>query len=390
MFTRKERSGFRVSAKIENGRSPCQRLAADELRSSLCSRERGCLEMERLSTLCYIEQDGKYLMLHRTVKENDVNKDKWIGVGGHFEYGESPEECLLREVKEETGYRLTSWRYRGIVTFVYGEDTVEYMSLYTADGFEGDPVECDEGELEWVDKKDIAALELWEGDKIFFRLLDMGREFFSLKLVYDRQDVLQYAALDGVPMELFDEIREDGSRTGVVKERGVVHEDGTLHATVHIWIVRPNDRSGYDLLLQKRSDCKDSNPGCWDISSAGHIEAGHGRLESALRELKEELGIDACQEQLREAGTRRCGFESEFYGRLFRDNELSTIYIYEEPVEIGNMTLQESEVSEVEWMDFGECRKKVSENTFEHCIYEDELDIVGKALGILRQENADM
>ena len=90
--------------------------------------------MERLSTLCYIEQDGKYLMLHRTVKENDVNKDKWIGVGGHFEYGESPEECLLREVKEETGYTLTSWKYRGIVTFVYGEDTVEYMSLYTADG----------------------------------------------------------------------------------------------------------------------------------------------------------------------------------------------------------------------------------------------------------------
>ena len=134
--------------------------------------------MERLSTLCYIEQDGKYLMLHRTVKENDVNKDKWIGVGGHFEYGESPEECLLREVKEETGYTLTSWKYRGIVTFVYGEDTVEYMSLYTADGFTGEPVECDEGELEWVDKKDIPALELWEGDKIFFRLLDMGREFF--------------------------------------------------------------------------------------------------------------------------------------------------------------------------------------------------------------------
>ena len=152
--------------------------------------------MERLSTLCYIEQDGKYLMLHRTVKENDVNKDKWIGVGGHFEYGESPEECLLREVKEETGYRLTSWRYRGVVTFVYGEDTVEYMSLYTADGFEGDPVECDEGELEWVDKKDIAALELWEGDKIFFRLLDMGREFFSLKLVY-RGEALVCAELDG-------------------------------------------------------------------------------------------------------------------------------------------------------------------------------------------------
>ena len=93
--------------------------------------------MNRQSTLCYIEKDGKYLMLHRVVKKNDVNKDKWIGVGGHFEYAESPEECLLREVKEETGYTLTSWKYRGIVTFVYGEDVVEYMSLYTADGFTG-------------------------------------------------------------------------------------------------------------------------------------------------------------------------------------------------------------------------------------------------------------
>lgn len=338
--------------------------------------------MERLSTLCYIEQDGKYLMLHRTVKKNDVNKDKWIGVGGHFEHGESPEECLLREVKEETGYTLTSWRYRGIVTFVYGEDTVEYMSLYTADGFTGNPIECDEGELEWVDKKDIPALELWEGDKIFFRLLDMGREFFSLKLVYDRQDVLRYAALDGAPMELFDEIREDGSRTGVVKERGVVHEDGSLHPTVHTWIVRSNDKSGYDLLLQKRSECKDSNPGCWDISSAGHVEAGHGYLESAIRELKEELGIDALPEQLREVGTRRCGFESEFYGRPFRDNELSMIYIYEEPVNTAELTLQESEVSETAWMDYKECRRKVAGHLFQNCIYEDELDMVGRALKI--------
>lgn len=338
--------------------------------------------MERLSTLCYIEQDGKYLMLHRTVKKNDVNKDKWIGVGGHFEHGESPEECLLREVKEETGYTLTSWKYRGIVTFVYGEDTVEYMSLYTADRFTGEPIECDEGELEWVDKKNIPALELWEGDKIFFRLLDMEREFFSLKLVYNRSDVLQYAALDGEPLELFDEIREDGSRTGVVKERGVVHEDGSLHPTVHTWIVRPNDKSGYDLLLQKRSECKDSNPGCWDISSAGHVEAGHGYLESAIREMKEELGIDALPEQLREVGTRRCGFESEFYGRPFRDNELSMIYIYEEPVNTAELTLQESEVSETAWMDYKECRRKVAGHLFQNCIYEDELDMVGRALKI--------
>ena len=131
--------------------------------------------MEKLSTLCYIERDGQYLMLHRTVKENDVNRDKWIGVGGHFEHGESPEECLLREVREETGYTLTSWKYRGIVTFVYGEDVVEYMSLYTADGFTGNPIACDEGELEWVDKDRIFSLELWEGDKIFFLLSDNGK-----------------------------------------------------------------------------------------------------------------------------------------------------------------------------------------------------------------------
>lgn len=96
--------------------------------------------MEKMSTLCYIEQDGKYLMLHRTVKKNDVNKDKWIGVGGHFEADESPEECLLREVREETGYTLTSYRFRGLVTFVSGTGVTEYMSLFTADGFTGEPI----------------------------------------------------------------------------------------------------------------------------------------------------------------------------------------------------------------------------------------------------------
>lgn len=339
--------------------------------------------MERLSTLCYIEKDGKYLMLHRTVKKNDVNKDKWIGVGGHFEKGESPEECLLREVKEETGYTLTSWKYRGIVTFVYAEDTIEYMSLYTADGFCGEPAECDEGELEWVQKEKIPSLELWEGDKIFFRLLDEGREFFSLKLVYDRKDVLQYAALDGVPMELFDEIREDGRPTGVVKERGVVHLDGSLHPTVHIWIVRPGRSGGYDVLLQKRSDNKDSNPGCYDISSAGHVEAGHGAMESALRELGEELGIQAAPEQLHEIGKRRCGFEGEFYGRPFHDNELSTVYIYREPVETDRLILQKSEVSEVQWIDYEQCRQGLINHAFPNCIYMEEFEMLGKALGIL-------
>ncbi|MGI6011316.1 MAG: NUDIX hydrolase [Ruminococcus sp.] len=153
--------------------------------------------MTRWSTLCYMERDEKYLMLHRTVKKNDVNKDKWIGVGGHFEQDESPEECLLREVREETGYFLTSWQFRGLVTFVSGDGVTEYMCLFTADGFEGDPIPCDEGELQWVDKDRIEELNIWEGDKIFLRLLREDREFFSLKLVYDGGGCLVSANLNG-------------------------------------------------------------------------------------------------------------------------------------------------------------------------------------------------
>lgn len=147
-------------------------------------------------------------MLHRVSKENDVNRDKWIGVGGHFEKNESPEECLLREVYEETGLLLTSWRYRGIVTFIFENDPAEYMSLYTAEGFEGSVTnpdgamrECDEGVLAWVKKSDIDKLNLWEGDRIFFRLLSQEAPFFSLKLVY-QGDTLTEAALDGKKIEL--------------------------------------------------------------------------------------------------------------------------------------------------------------------------------------------
>ncbi len=158
--------------------------------------------MVRLSTLCYIEKDNKYLMLHRTVKKNDVNRDKWIGVGGHFEKDESPEECLLREVREETGYTLTSYQYRGIVTFISGDGVTEYMSLFTADGFTGQATACDEGELLWVDKKDVKRLNVWEGDRIFFRLLEETEKFFSLKLVYDGAGALVSAALDGKSLKL--------------------------------------------------------------------------------------------------------------------------------------------------------------------------------------------
>ena len=130
-----------------------------------------------------------------------MNHDKWIGVGGKFEYGESPEECLLREVKEETGYTLTSWKYRGIITFIYGEDTVEYMSLYTADGFTGEPVECNEGDLIWVDKEKVLQLNIWEGDRIFLRLLNEKSDFFSLKLVYNKEGALIQTVLDGKALD---------------------------------------------------------------------------------------------------------------------------------------------------------------------------------------------
>ena len=136
------------------------------------------------TTLCYIEKENKYLMLHRTSKKKDGNKDKWIGVGGHFEKGESPEDCLLREVKEETGLELTSYQFRGIVTFISDEWPDEYMCLYTADRYTGDIRNCDEGELVWVEKEKIMDLNIWEGDKIFLKLLMENQPFFSLKLEY--------------------------------------------------------------------------------------------------------------------------------------------------------------------------------------------------------------
>lgn len=144
------------------------------------------------TTLCYIEKDDAYLMLHRVKKVNDENHDKWIGVGGKFEAGESPEDCLLREVKEETGLTLTDYRYRGLVTFVSDEWGTEYMHLFTAIGFEGEMKICDEGELVWVPKSEIENLNIWEGDKIFFRLLVKSDKFFSLKLTY-KGDTLEGA-----------------------------------------------------------------------------------------------------------------------------------------------------------------------------------------------------
>ena len=150
----------------------------------------------QMTTLGYIETRESYLMLHRVKKEQDVNEGKWIGIGGKFEYGESPEECMIREAKEETGLAVTSMKFRGILTFICDKQDPEYICLYTIDGFSGQLKECDEGELLWVPKDEIFGLNLWEGDRIFFDLLQKDVPFFSLKLCYEG-DLLLEAVLNG-------------------------------------------------------------------------------------------------------------------------------------------------------------------------------------------------
>lgn len=150
----------------------------------------------QMTTLGYIETRESYLMLHRVKKEQDVNEGKWIGIGGKFEYGESPEECMIREAKEETGLAVTSMKFRGILTFICDKQDPEYICLYTIGGFSGQLKECDEGELLWVPKDEIFGLNLWEGDRIFFDLLQKDVPFFSLKLCYEGDQLLE-AVLNG-------------------------------------------------------------------------------------------------------------------------------------------------------------------------------------------------
>lgn len=151
----------------------------------------------KMTTLCYIEKEGKYLMLHRVKKHHDINAGKWIGVGGHVENGETPEECLLREVKEETGLTLTAYRLRGLVTFLSDVCEPELMCVFTADAFDGELIECDEGELAWVEKSDVLGLPTWEGDRVFLeRLLSGDERFFSIKLRYEGNRLVEKKITD--------------------------------------------------------------------------------------------------------------------------------------------------------------------------------------------------
>ncbi|MDO4298358.1 MAG: NUDIX domain-containing protein [Lachnospiraceae bacterium] len=374
-----------------------------------------------MTTLCYIEQGDRYLMMHRIRKEHDVNHDKWIGIGGHFEEGESPEECLIREVREETGLSLASYRFRGLVTFVSDCWDTEYMCLYTAEvkrrtagkmlvkdmhtaqdvvwnekhgseeenphGIAEDETpnienlpDCREGVLEWVPKAEVTKLNLWEGDKIFLKLLAENAPFFSLKLRYEG-DVLREASLDGQDLELLDVCDSQGNLTGRVSARCVAHAAGVPHRTVHIWVVRRLPDGKWQVLLQRRSERKSSFPGCLDVSSAGHVSAGDTYGESARRELQEELGIRAEPEKLEYAGIFDSGdILAKFDGETFHDREISAVYIYRQEIDADALQLQPEEVDSVLWMDYEECLAKILSGDSGFCVNIRGIRLVGEYL----------
>ena len=176
-------------------------------------------------------------------------------------------------------------------------------------------------------------------------------------------------------MELIDIRDEEGRPTGRIKDREEIHRDGDLHATSHVWIV-DNQKDSCRILLQKRSMDKDAYPGCYDISSAGHIPAGEDYLSSALREMKEELGVEAMAGDLTLIGQVRYHFIREFHGKIFNNYEISQVFIYQKPVEIANLTLQEEEVEEVRWMDLDECMERVRAGDDRFCVMTEELEMI--------------
>ena len=249
------------------------------------------------------------------------------------------------------------------------------MFLYTASGFEGQPVPCSEGVLEWVPKSKIDGLNLWEGDRLFFKLINEDAPFFSLKLHY-WGNRLSEAVLDGVPMELLDVLEDDGEQSGRVRERSMVHMRGDFHRTSHVWVARTREDGGHDLLLQKRSSGKDSFAGCYDISSAGHVPAGAEYLESALRELEEELGIRAEEDDLEFLGYHESRYEGQFGGKPFLNHEKSGVYLYQKPVEESELVLQASEVESVKWMDIHEAFRAAKKEEPGFCLFEDEIGML--------------
>ena len=329
------------------------------------------------TTLCYIQMDGRFLVLHRTKKKNDENADMYIGLGGHFEKDETPEECMLREVYEEAGIRLEDYAYRGIVYFHSDVYEDEEMHLFSASSPLCVLPECDEGELCLLTREELLASKMWAGDRIFLSLLFDGADFFKLSLRYEG-DKLVFALLNGSPAELFELLDEQGSRTGRFKERSLVHRDGDFHETAHIWIYK-KESGGVELLLQKRAQNKDSYPGCYDISSAGHLARGEGSLEAARRELYEELGIRAKESELRFIGYFDHLQSAFFNGKPFLDNEHSALYLYNgSALNAGALALQKDEVESVRWFEAAYIDAHIDEANF--CIIREEWNLVIDAI----------
>ena len=329
-------------------------------------------------TLCYIENGSRYLMLLRNKKDADINRGKWIGVGGKLEPGETPEQCALREIKEETGLTVRDLSLRGVVTFLSDVWDGEVMYLYTARDFEGHLSECSEGELHWIDKQEIFDLPLWDGDRIFLKKLLTDAPYFEMTLQY-KGDRLQTCVTDGQEIELIDVYNEDGSPAGYVADRDFVHWRGLWHVTAHIWIVRYDHAGKPQLLLQLRSAAKRLYPGYYDISSAGHISAGESMTIGALRELEEELGIPASPDALELVGIRQCFYDDDI-GEGYHDKEYCHVFLYRGEIGEDSLRLQLSEVDGVMWMDFDDLMDGVRHNTIKHCIELPELEMIAPSL----------
>ena len=326
------------------------------------------------ATLCYIEQDGKYLMLLRNKKTDDPNEGKWIGVGGKVEPGETVEECARREILEETGLtvgELTPW---GDVYFHSDVWEDEVMHLFLAGGTDGELSGCDEGELHWIDKDKVFYLRLWDGDRVFLKYLILGVKFDRMDLEY-RGDTLCRCVVDGTEEELFDVYRENGEQAGMVASRDFVHWKGLWHRTVHIWLTGKDAEGNTALLIQLRAAGKRLYPSHWDISAAGHIPAGEISVEGALRELEEELGVHAAPDDLRFAGTLIMTYDDDI-DQGYHDREFCDVYLLDCRMDESEFTLQESEVEKVMWMDFDGLYDAVVSDSIKHCLFTRELDFI--------------
>mgnify|MGYP005975260061 CR=1 FL=1 len=315
-----------------------------------------------------ISADSMQVYRHMDVGSAKVTEEEMDGVPHHLINVLEPAEAFNVVVFQDMAKRaMERIRENGHIPIVAG-GTGFYIQalLYDIDFTEND------GDMEYRHR--LEALAETEGPQILHQML-RERDPESAEAIHENNVKRVIRAL-----EFYE---KTGEKTGVRRERGVAHRDGSPHGTAHIWVVRPNANGGcgYEVLLQKRSEQKDSYPGCYDISSAGHLSAGEEYLPTAVRELREELGIRATADQLHFIGMHQAKSEAVFHGQPFKDHEISAVYLYQEPVQIENLKLQNEEVESVRWMDYQECREKLKKEEIKSCIRLDEFEMIGKALG---------